>query len=128
MIYLDAKSSAEQQQALLKLFTGELGGPLADLANLVSENLDVRIAPIEYDIKEAQGTIRIGEILSAEMAPYRSGDGKPTKLVDSIFSTIPGSPAYVAKASHHRVNLPEFNMVWEYSGRNAIQGLFRFEA
>jgi hypothetical protein len=45
-----------------------------------------------------------------------------------IFSTIPGSPAYVAKASHHRVNLPEFNFVWEYSGKNAIQGAFRFEA
>src|SRR5271165_5565852 len=69
-----------------------------------------------------------GPLASAEMAPYRSGDGKPTKLVDSIFSTIPGSPAYVAKASHHRVNLPEFNFVWEYSGKNAIQGAFRFEA
>lgn len=67
-------------------------------------------------------------ILSAEMAPYRSYDGKITKLVDSIFSTIPGSPAYVGKASHHKVHLPEFNLTWEYTGRNAIQGEFRFEA
>jgi hypothetical protein len=73
-------------------------------------------------------TIRIGDVLGAEMAPYRSADGKPTKLVDSIFSTIPGSPAYVGKASYHKVNLPEFNFTWEYNGRNAIQGEFRFEA
>ena len=126
--YVDAKGTTEQQQALVKVFTGELGGSLADLAKLVSENLDVRVAAIDYQIKEAQGTIRIGEILSAEMAPYRSAQGKPTKLVDSIFSTIPGSPAYVAKASHHQVNLPEFNLTWEYNGRNAIQGEFRFEA
>jgi hypothetical protein len=55
---------------------------LADLAKLVSENLDVRVAPIEYQVHDAEGTIKIGDILSAEMAPYRSGDGKPTKLVD----------------------------------------------
>jgi len=127
VIYVDAQGTTEQQNALVKVFTGELGGALADLAKLVSENLDVRIAPIEYHIKEAQGTIRIGDVLSAEMAPYRSADGKPTKLVDSIFSTIPGSPAYVAKASHHKVHLPEFNLTWEYNGRNAIQGEFHFE-
>lgn len=88
----------------------------------------MRVAPIEYHIKEAQDTIGIGEVLSAEMSPYRNVDGKPTKLVDSIFSTIPGSPAYVGKASHYMVNLPEFNLVWEYNRRNAIQGEFRFEA
>lgn len=126
--YVDDKGTFAQQQALIKVFTGELGGAIADLAKLVSENLDVRVAPIEYHIKEAQGTIRIGDILSAEMAPYRSAEGRPTKLVDSIFSTIPGSPAYVGKASHHKVNLPEFNLTWEYNGRNAIQGEFRFEA
>ncbi|NMG09860.1 DUF1326 domain-containing protein [Brasilonema sp. UFV-L1] len=126
--YVDGKGTVEQQQALVKVFTGELGGAIADLAKLVSENLDVRVAPIEYQIKEAQGTIRIGDVLGAEMAPYRSADGKPTKLVDSIFSTIPGSPAYVGKASYHKVNLPEFNLTWEYNGRNAIQGEFRFEA
>lgn len=126
--YVDAKGTIEQQQALVKVFTGELGGAIADLAKLVSDNLDVRVAPIEYQIKEAQGTIRIADVLSAEMAPYRSANGKPTKLVDSIFSTIPGSPAYVGKASHHKVNLPEFNLSWEYNGRNAIQGEFRFEA
>jgi len=128
VIYVDRKGTNQQQQALVKVFTGELGGALADLAKLVSETMEVRVAPIEYHIKEAQGTISIGNVLSAEMAPYRSGDGKITKLVDSIFSTIPGSPAYVGKASHHKVHLPEFNLTWEYNGRNAIQGEFRFEA
>lgn len=128
VIYVDAKGTKEQQEALIKVFTGELGGALADLAHLVSETLDVRVAPIEYHIQNAQGTIQIEKILSAEMAPYRSADRKLTKLIDSIFSTIPGSPAYVAKASHHQINLPEFNLVWEYKGRNAIQGQFHFEA
>lgn len=128
VVYVDAKGTEEQQKALIKVFNGELGGALADLAKLVSKTLDVRVAPIEYNIKEAQGVIKIGSVLSAEMAPYRGPDGKPTKLIDSIFSTIPGSPAYVGKASHHSVYLPEFNLTWQYNGRNAIQGEFHFEA
>ena len=30
--------------------------------------------------------------------------------------------------SVHRMNAPEYGMVWEFSGRNAIQGDFHFEA
>jgi hypothetical protein len=60
------------------------------------------------------------------MAPYKGSDGATiTTLRDSIFSTVPGTPAYVAKASYNRVNLPEFGMVWSFEGRNAIQADYR---
>jgi hypothetical protein len=62
------------------------------------------------------------------MQPYTDSQGRPTKLVDSIFSTIPGSPAYLGKAMSYRVNLPKHNMTWEFNGRNAVLGSFRFEA
>jgi hypothetical protein len=125
--YLDAKGTQEQRDAMFDLFSGKLGGPLADLAALVGEELDVRVAPIEYSLLEGHGRIEIDGVLRAEMEPFKGPDGQTTKLVDSIFSTIPGSPAYVAKASANRVDLPEFNLTWEYTGRNAIQGKFRFE-
>ena len=44
------------------------------------------------------------------MAPYTDANGRPTTIHDTVFSTIPGSPAYLAKASHHRVNIPEHGM------------------
>jgi hypothetical protein len=62
------------------------------------------------------------------MAPYRSAYGTTTTLRDSIFSTIPGSPAWISKASQTSVNLPEHGMVWSVKERNAIQGEFKFEA
>ncbi len=127
VVYVDAKGTPEQQQALIKVFNGELGGAIADVAKMVGELLDVRIAPIEYHIHEGKGTIKIGHVLESEMEPYRGPNGEPTKLVDPVFGSIPGSPAYIAKAAVHRVNLPEFNLSWEYNGRNAIQGFFRFE-
>jgi hypothetical protein len=33
----------------------------------------------------------------------------------------------VAKATVHQVNIPEHGFVWEFKGRNAIQGNFHFE-
>ena len=128
VIYLDGKGTQEQRDALLEVFSGKLGGGIADLAKLIGEVLEVRVAPIEYDLREGKGSVRVGDVLYGAMEPFRGPDGQPTTLVDSAFSTIPGSPAYVAKASANRVNIPEHGMVWDYTGRNAIQGVFHLEA
>lgn len=126
--YLDSNGTQEQRDALLAVFSGKLGGGIADLAQLFGEIHEVRVAPIAITIVEGKGTIKVGDAVYAEMEPFRSPDGKVTKLVDTVFSTIPGSPAYVSKAIVNRVNVPEYNMVWEHSGRNAVQGVFHLEA
>jgi hypothetical protein len=38
---------------------------------------------------------------------------------------VPGSPAYVAKASVNRAALPDYGFVWEFEGRNAIQADYK---
>ena len=65
------------------------------------------------------GTLRVGDAVNAEMAPFLAGDGTTTTLRDSLFSTVPGSPAYVGRAHRHTVNLPQYGTCFE--GRNAIQ-------
>ena len=125
--YVDSKASPKQKDAILAMHTGKLGGPLADLAKLVGEVVGVHDAPIQFNLIEGKGTISIGDVVSAEMQPYTDGQGRPTKLVDSIFSTIPGSPAYVGKAMSHRVNIPEHKMTWQFTGRNAVLGEFKLE-
>jgi hypothetical protein len=128
VIYVDDRATPEQQQALLEAFGGQLGGAPADLAKLLGEIVAVHPVPIEHQVEGGKGTIRVGNAVYSEMAPYTDAQGRPTSLHESIFSTIPGSPAYVARASTHQVNIPEHGMVWEFSGRNAIQGNFHFEA
>ena len=127
VLYLDGNGTQEQRDAMLELFTGKLGGAVADLAALIGEVLDVRVAPIEYDLQEGRGHLAINGVLASEMEPFKGPDGQATTLNNSVFTTIPGAPAYVAKAAVNRVDLPEFNMKWEFTGRNAIQGQFRFE-
>lgn len=124
-LFVDDEASDEQLDAIVAAYGGKLGGPLADLAGLVGEIVDVKRVPIRHEIEDGRGTLRVGDFLSSEMAPYAGATGKTTTLRDSLFSTVPGSPAYVAKASKHEVNLPEYGMVWSFEGRNAIQSDYR---
>jgi hypothetical protein len=123
--FVDARASDAQFEAILDAYQGRLGGPLADLAGLVGEVVAVERAPIVHETRDGAGTLRIGDVVSAEMEPFRSPDGTLTTLRDSLFSTVPGSPAYVARAHHHSVTLPGHGMVWSFEGRNAIQSDYR---
>lgn len=128
VIYIDDKATPVQQQAILDAFSGKLGGPLADQATLFGEVVAIHTVPIDHQVREGKGTLRMGNTLDAEMTPYTNALGQPTMLHNAMFSTLPVSPAYMGKASHHRVNIPEHGMTWELSGRNAIQGTFHFES
>jgi hypothetical protein len=121
VVFFDDDASDEQHDALVKMFTGELGGPFADLAGLVGERLAIERAPVAHEIVDGAGTLTVGDFISAKMHPYKGPDGSTTTLHNSIFSTVPGSPAYVAVADHQKIDLPQYGLQWEESKRNAIQ-------
>jgi hypothetical protein len=120
-LFVDDRATEEQAQAMADAFTGKLGGPLADLAQLVGERLDIVRIPISHEVVEGRGSLTLGDKATAVMEPYRGPDGSITTLHNSIFSTVPGSPAWVGKAERFAVNLPEYGWTYEFEGRNAIQ-------
>ena len=128
VLYVDANATPEQRQALIDAWGGTLGGPLADLAQLVGERIAVHSAPIDYYVRDGKGTLRVGEIAAVEMTPFTAPDRRTTTPHDTPFSTIADGPKLTGKATHHRVRIPEHNMTWEFSGRNATQSTFRFQA
>lgn len=125
---VDERGTEEQRDALLDAFTGKLGGPLGDLwTALIGEVKGVEFVPISHEVEEGSGTLRIPDLVETEMEPYRGPDGTVTTLQNSVFSTVPGSPAFIAKAGVNRVTLPQYGMSWEYEGRNAIQSEWKIE-
>lgn len=127
-MFTDDKASPQQHQALTDVFTGKLGGPVAETMQLVGEVVSIEQAPITYDLKEGKGTLKVGSVLDTEMEPYRGPTGVVTTLNESIFTTIPGAPAWVAKASKYVRNSSKYGLKdMNLTGHNAIQGSFRFE-
>jgi hypothetical protein len=129
VVYVDERSSPEQEDALLRLFTGQLGGAVADLAGLIGEVVAVERSPIEFSVEGGEGRLRIGTRVDAAMAPFMGATGKPTTLAETVFSTIPGSPVYASKASRYvrdgsGYGIPSVDLV----DHNALQGHFRFAA
>lgn len=125
--YLDESASDAQEEALVRVFHGHAGGPVADLAQLVSEVIAVRRAPIRLDVSGGKGRFEIGGVVEADLEPFRGPAGEPTKLVESVFSTIPGSPAFVGKATRFRQRSPELAQDIDLAGHNAISGPFVFD-
>jgi hypothetical protein len=121
-MFVDERASDEQLDAIVAAFSGQLGGPLADLSQLIGEVLAVTRAPIAHEVVEGRGSLVVGDgTVVAEMEPYRGADGSITTLQNSIFSTVPGSPAWVGKAARFAVDLPDHGWTYEFEGRNAIQ-------
>lgn len=133
VVFVDEAATDEQQEALLNVFTGKLGGPLADFAQLIGEVVAVERAPITFTVEEGKGSLRIGSgmtpVVEADMTSYLGATEKPTTLQETVFSTIPGSPAYVSKATRYRRNSSNYGLKdIDLENNNAIQGHFKFEA
>lgn len=129
VVVVDDKATQEQEDALLRLFTGQLGGAVADLAGLIGEVAAVERAPIVFTVSEGAGRLTVGNIADAQITGFAGATGQPSVLSETVFSTIPGSPVYVGKAARFtrdgsRHGLPDVDL----GGHNALQGHFRFTA
>jgi len=126
-MYVCEEASEAQMAAVVAVLAGKRGGPLADLAKLIDEDLEPKRAAIVFDLEEGRGTLKVGDAVEAVMEPYRGPTGRVTTLNESIFTTIPGAPAYIAKAQRFRLKDVALGIDLELTGHNAIQGSFRFE-
>ena len=129
VVFVDDRATAEQEGAMIRLFTGQLGGAVADLAGLIGEVVAVERSPITFSVEGGKGRLVIGKLVEAEMAPFMGATGNPTTLAETVFSTIPGSPVYASKASRFmKDGSPHGIPSVDINDHNALQGHFRFAA
>ena len=126
-VYLDEDISPQQEQAILGVYTGQLGGPVADLAKLVGKVVGVYKVPIQFDVQGGHGTLKIGDAGDAELEPYKNASGATTTLADTVFSTVPGAPVFVGKSPRYRSKQPEVGIDLDMTGHNALQSTFVFD-
>jgi hypothetical protein len=127
VVYVDDGATPQQQEALLNVWTGKLGGPVADLAGLIGEVAGVERVPITFPAG-GKGRLQIGSAIEAQVEPFQGASGQTTTLRDSVLTNLLGNPAYVGKAPKFRVNAPNYGFNIDLHNQSAVQTNFRFVA
>jgi hypothetical protein len=126
-IYIDNKATPEQQEALLSAFGGKIGGPLADLAQLIGEIVGVERAPITFAVKDGKGQLHIGSTVETDVIPLQGAMGKSITVYDSVFTTISGSPAFVAKTTKYNAKVPALGLNVNLKNHSAVHTHFQYQ-
>ena len=104
-VFIDAAASDEQAEKLGAVFGGQLGGPMAMLGPLVSENLGVERGAIEISEEGLRHSVKIGDVIDFEIedvVPFGVESGEPARLV-GIFHPA-GSELTISRATRSRIN------------------------
>ncbi len=118
-LYVDVGATPQQEEALLNAWTGKLGGPMADLAQLFGEVAGVERASITFGVEGGKGTLAIGQEVKTDAAPLWEAEGRAHTIHGNVLSTASRSTA------DSTAEWSEAPPSQEYS---AVQISFRFEA
>ncbi|MFO1311334.1 MAG: DUF1326 domain-containing protein [Burkholderiales bacterium] len=119
VLFLDERASEDQAHALHEVFTGKRGGTLAQHARLVTDIVAVQSAAIAFEARCGEGRVKVGDVAHAEFEPFRNASGAATRLADTVFSTIPGAPAFVGRALRYRCLEPRLGIDLDLRGHSA---------
>jgi hypothetical protein len=104
-VFIDDRASDDQFDKLVKVFTGQLGGPMAALAPLVGEVLGVERAAIEVVDDGHRHSVRIGDAIDFEIediVPFGVTTDQPVRF-DGMFHPV-GSNLTMAEAKRSRID------------------------
>jgi hypothetical protein len=104
-VFVDDQADDEQLDKLVKVFGGQLGGPMAALAPLVGEIVGVDRAAIEVTDDGLVHSVRVGDSIDFEIedvVPFGVETGQPVRF-DGMFHPV-GSNLTMAEARHTRID------------------------
>ena len=104
-MFVDDQASDAQFDKLVKVFGGQLGGPMEALAPLVGEVVGVERAPIEIRDDGLRHSVRVGDAIDFEVediVPFGREDGRPVRF-DGAFHPV-ASNLTMAEARRSRID------------------------
>jgi hypothetical protein len=124
-LYIDARATAEQYAALVQIFSGKAGGPLARLQVLVTEFLGVKQVPIAYTIDGPIHSVAIQDILDVAVEPA-GGANPPREMVITNTRHACGPDLPVARGV--RGTFRDYGYAWDNTGKNGHYKLIAWRA
>jgi hypothetical protein len=127
VIFVDDRATRQQTDALAAAFSGSLGGPLQELADLLGELLAVESAPITLRREGRLTTLTVGKRIEVEGTASEGPSGRPMTLSNGKLSEVLGSPAEIGESWRFRVGLSAHAMDLDLRGRSTMSGRFSYE-
>ncbi len=125
-VYIDDGASEAQEGALLKVFTGQLGGAIADVAGLIGDVVGVERTNITFSAENGKGILKIGDTVDATMEPFLTADGTVATLTNPLFSGAPGASILLGQAPHYRAQQAAVGIDVDIAGHSAVESSFSF--
>ena len=85
-MFMDERASDEQGEKLGGIFSGQMGGPLANVVPLIGEDLGMEVASIEYVDEGRRHRVKVGDAIDVEIEDIVSPfdpDGPPPRLTET---------------------------------------------
>ena len=104
-VFIDEESSDAQFDALVGVFSGQLGGPMAGLAPLIGEMLGVERAAVDLRDDGLLHSVRVTDVIDVEIediVPFGVETGIPVRF-EGMFHPV-GSDLTIGEAKRTRVN------------------------
>lgn len=125
-LYVDQRASDPQRDGLVKIFSGQAGGPPGAIAALVGEVLGVKPVAIEFRAEGRRRSLRIDGVGEAEIEALTGQGGQDVTLQNHPFTAVPGFPAVVARSK--RASYHDHGLSLEVTGKNGFYSPFAYEA
>jgi hypothetical protein len=127
-LFIDERADDKQEKVLVKAFTGKLGGPLRELAQLTDEVTEVERAKIKFTSDGRSTKLAVGSKVSANMKVLTGETDRVIEVVDSAMAELLGTPAEVGKSSRYRLQLGHHQLDLDVRERSANRGRFAYRS
>jgi len=129
-LIVDERATEQQAASIAQAFSGQLGGPLGELAEMTDSATEIDRATIEFASDGARtklsvSTPRRAQTLSADMTPIVGATGRITTVADSVMANLLGL-GEVGKASGLTIDLPTRSLDLRVEECSATRGRFSY--
>lgn len=120
-LVVDENAAGEQADALTAVFSGQKGGPIAELAPLIGEMIGVERAQIRYAAEDGRRGARIGDAVEIEVEEFvAQATGEPVRL-SGLGPPLTATPT-IAPATKARGSV--FGIPFDNEGKHGLTAPF----
>ena len=123
-LYLDAKATDAQRNALTQIFGGQAGGHPAVIGSLIGRVLGVKSVEFDYSASGKSRKLKIPGIVEAEIEALQGQGGNDVTITNHPLGVAPGNSAVVSKSK--KLSYHDLGMNWEVSEKNGFYSPFSY--